>query len=314
MIIINSTFLILNFCEVIKLKLLTLILTIVVIILIKYIINIKKELRSISRQIENTKGEYINIHIGSMDKDLENVAININYLYDQWQKINVQRKDIEEELRQSIANMSHDLRTPLTSILGYLQLVKEGDITLKEKKEYLEIIYKRTKALQKLISNFYDLSRLEGNEYKFNMRKLNLSNILCESIALYYNDLTIKNIEPIIEIEKNIPLIISDENAVIRIFSNLIGNMLKYGEKYIKISIKREGEFIMSEFINYAPSLDITDGEKLFERFFTMDKSRSDKNTGLGLSITKALVNQLGNEIKAEIIDSHLIIKIKWKI
>lgn len=131
---------------------------------------------------------------------------------------------------------------------------------------------------------------------------------------MYYNDFVKKNIEPVIEINEKIDDIISDEAAVERIFSNLIGNMLKYADKDIKISLFQEEKYIVSRFENSAPGINEKDVDKLFDRFYTADKSRSDKNTGLGLAITKALIDKLNNKIEAKLINNKLVIEIKWNI
>ena len=121
-------------------------------------------------------------------------------------------------------------------------------------------------------------------------------------------------INPIIEIDEKVRDIISDENAVNRIFANLINNVIKHGESFVKITLKEDGNKIVTEFINGASDLSEEDMEKIFERIYTADKSRSDRNTGLGLSITRSLVTQLGHEIKAKLEDGKLVISITWNI
>ena len=195
----------------------------IIIVLIAIIIGYKREFKRINKEITNNLDEYVNIKTKSVDKDVENLVQSINLIFDSKQKVVSEKKKSEDELRASITNMSHDLRTPLTSIMGYLQMIKSEKSSETDKKEYMDIVEKRTKSLQQLISSFYDLSRIEGNEYKFNYKKVNLSNILCENIALFYNDFINNNIEPVIEIEEGIKEIISDESAITRIFSNLIG-------------------------------------------------------------------------------------------
>ena len=209
--------------------------------------------------------------------------------------------------------MSHDLRTPLTSIIGYLQMIKSEKSSEADKNEYMDIVEKRTKSLQQLISSFYDLSRMEGNEYNFNYKKVNLSSILCENIAVFYNDFRNNNIEPIIEIDENVKDIISDDGAINRIFSNLITNMIKHGESFVKITLKQENDMIITEFTNKATGLTAENVDKLFDRFYTVDNSRSDRNTGLGLYITKILVEKLDYNIIAQLDNEILKIKIIWK-
>ncbi|WP_300958760.1 sensor histidine kinase KdpD, partial [uncultured Clostridium sp.] len=269
-------------------------------ILSAIILGYKREFRRINKEIINNLDEYINLKTTSIDKDVENLIQSINLIFDSKQKIVAEKKENEEKLRASITNMSHDLRTPLTSIIGYLQMIKSEKQSEGDKKEYIEIVERRTKSLQQLINSFYDLSRIEGNEYKFNYKKVNLSNVLCENIAVFYNDFINNNIEPIIEVEENIKEIISDDVAISRIFSNLIGNMIKHGGNFVRITLKQEDNLIVTEFINNVTEVTEENLDKLFDRFYTVDNSRSDKNTGLGLYITKILVERLGYFIDAK--------------
>lgn len=272
------------------------------------------ELRDIGKDIELNEEEYVNIHTKTTDNDIEFIVAQINYLYDENQKIKVKYKNKEEEIRRSISNMSHDLRTPLTSIIGYIQLIKNENISEYEKKEYIDIVERRTKNLEELISNFYDLSRLEENNYKFNLQKVNLKGILSQNIAMFYDDFVKKNITPEIYMDDNILDIVTDKNAVTRIFSNLISNILKHGDGEVKIILKNEGDYIISKFINYAPNLNENDVDRVFERFYIGDESRSNSSTGLGLSITKSLIKKLGHKIEVSIVNENFIIAIKWII
>ena len=285
----------------------------IIIFLITIIIGYKREFRRINKQITENVDEYANIKTKFVDKDIENLVASINLIFDSRQKIVAEKNKNEEKIREGISNMSHDLRTPLTSIMGYLQMIKSEKSSEADKKEYMDIVEKRTKSLQQLISSFYDLSRMEGNEYNFNYKKVNLSSILCENIAVFYNDFRNNNIEPITEIDENIKDIISDDGAINRIFSNLITNMIKHGESFVKITLKQENDMIITEFTNKATGLTAENVDKLFDRFYTVDNSRSDRNTGLGLYITKILVEKLGYNIIAQLDNEILKIKIIWK-
>ena len=284
----------------------------IIIFLITIIIGYKREFRRINKQITENLDEYANIKTKSVDKDIENLVESINLIFDSRQKIVAEKNKNEEKIRESISNMSHDLRTPLTSIMGYLQMIKSEKSSEADKNEYMDIVEKRTKSLQQLISSFYDLSRMEGNEYNFNYKKVNLSSILCENIALFYNDFRNNNIEPIIEIDENVKDIISDDGAINRIFSNLITNMIKHGESFVKITLRQENDVISTEFINKATRLTEENVDKLFDRFYTVDNSRSDKNTGLGLYITRIIVEKLGHSISSIIDNGYLKIEIIW--
>ncbi|MBU5591246.1 HAMP domain-containing histidine kinase [Clostridium sp. MSJ-4] len=275
-----------------------------------------KEIQSITDQLRksNTVKTNSKILLLSSNKRTKDLTLEINKALEAKQKTEVEYKKIDLELKQAISNVSHDLRTPLTSIMGYIQLMEDDSLSQDEKKQYIDIIKRRTKSLQNLICSFYDLSRLEGKEYRLELKSLNLYNIICDMMASFYNDFLSKGIEPIVNIDEKVSLVIADESAVRRIISNLIQNMLKYGENFIAIFLKEEEDHIIMTFTNDASYLSEDDVKHLFQRFFTRDRTRSGKSTGLGLAITKQLVEQMGHEIFAELLEDKLSIIIKWKI
>lgn len=290
------------------------IIIILIIFLILLIRNIKA-LRFDVQKLNNRKtNELLKIKYPSIE--IEKLIIEIN-------KSIILRKETEEkyrcmdlELRQAIANISHDLRTPLTSIIGYVQLLKDESIDKDVKEEYLNIIEKRSIVLKNLISSFYDLSRLQANEYDLDIEKVNLNNILCEIIAAFYEEISSKGIEPSIDIDENSYKVYGDKKAINRIFTNLINNILKYAKDCVSISLKKENDYIITKFSNRTDEIEEIDVDRIFERFFTVDRMRTGQNTGLGLAITKILVEKQGHEIWAEKDEDLSIISIiiKWKI
>lgn len=264
------------------------------------------------QEINKTK-THKKITLMAPNRKLEDLAEELNKTIDNKRQIETDYENKNLELRRSIANISHDLRTPLTSIIGYIQLLNDEKLTEAERKQYTEIVMSRAKALQLLIGGFFDLSRLEAGEYNFELKPVNLQNVLCEQMAAYYNDFIAKGIEPQIDVDDAAPLVIADENAVKRIFSNLIQNVLKHGSGLIKVDLKQSKNYIITSFTNNAPDLKDEDVAHLFERFYTADRMRSGRNTGLGLAITKSLAEELGCTIGAELKDKKLSIIIKWK-
>lgn len=290
----------------------TILISMIIIFVTLYVL-LRKEVKSITCQLNKINSIKTNskVLLSLRNKNLEKLALEINKTLEEKRKTETEYKKIDLELRQAIANMSHDLRTPLTSIMGYIQLIEDESLPIDEKKEYMDIVKKRAKSLQTLITSFYELSRLEAKEYKFEFKSLSLSNILCDMIASFYNDFINKGIEPAIDIDEKAAMIIADENAVRRVFSNLIQNMIKYGEKSVFISLKQQDKFIIIVFKNDAPNLSVEDASHLFERFFIVDRTRNGNNTGLGLAISKQLLEQMGHEISAELIEGKLSITIK---
>ena len=215
--------------------------------------------------------------------------------------------------RREVANISHDLRTPLTSVIGYIQLLEDEDLSEEEREKYKEILLSRAKSLEGLIEGFYDLSRLESGDYRLELESVNLQNTLCEILASFYNDFESRGIKPQIDIDEKAPPIIVDANAVRRIFTNLIQNVLKHDGKNFSVTLKQEDGLIVTAFANDAPQLGQEDAEHLFERFYTADRMRSGQNTGLGLAIVKELAEKMNARANAELTDGRLNIEVVWE-
>lgn len=285
-----------------------------VVVLILYIM-LKRDVRKFTSQLNEINKEDTNLKlfVSTSDADMRKLAVSINKTIDKKKKVEADYKRVDMELRRAITNVSHDLRTPLTSISGYIQLIDDKNTTEDEKKQYIDIIKRRTKSLRMLIEGFYELSRLDSNECKIELKPLKISDILCDTMVSFYNDFVSKGIEPKLSIDEKSGEILGDENAVRRVFSNLIQNMLRYGEKEVYISLERKGNIITTIFQNDAADLTDEDVSHLFERFFTANKARNGQGTGLGLAITKRLVESMGHEISLKLSDGKLSIIISWK-
>ena len=218
----------------------------------------------------------------------------------------------EKALRQQIANVSHDLRTPLTSILGYLQLLDDPGLAEEERKEYLSVVESRARALQSLITSFYDLSRLEGGEYPLRResRICYRQVINCLSVSTKY--FTEKGFDMDVELDEALPPVWADPGAVLRVFTNLLRNALDHGEGRMSIRLYREGDWLVSSFANQTGELTAEDVPHVFDRFFTSDKMRTGRNTGLGLAIVKALAGQMGCRTEAGLEGDLFRIAVRW--
>lgn len=220
----------------------------------------------------------------------------------------------ERSLRQQIANVSHDLRTPLTSILGYLQLLEDPKLPEGERREYLAVVESRAKALQSLITGFYDLSRLEGGEYPLEQEPVNLYTSLSGLLAAFYNDFTDRNFDMTVELAEHLPPVQADNGGVLRVFTNLIRNALDHGRGKMTVRLWQEGERVVSLFANETDELTAEDMPHIFDRFFTSDKMRTGRNTGLGLAIVKTLAEQMGCQLTAELTDGMFAIRVQWPL
>lgn len=244
------------------------------------------------------------ITISTSDKSMRRLA----------QKLNEQLKELREqrhyfvqgdaELKEAVTNISHDIRTPLTAICGYLELLEEEEMS-KKAVGYLEIIKSRTEILENLTEELFQYSMITAVEEDMEREAVVVNSVLEESIAAFYTTLTEANISPRIEItEKRIVRKLSP-SALSRIFSNLINNAVKYSDGDLEISLSEKGEIVFS---NTASGLNYMQVSKLFERFYTVEDMQ--KSTGLGLSIVKKLVEQMDGRIIAEYRDKKLIISV----
>ena len=220
----------------------------------------------------------------------------------------------EQELRRQIANVSHDLRTPLTSILGYLQLLEGEGLPLEKRAEYLAVIEGRARTLQTFIAAFYDLSRIEGGELPLEREKVDLSRALSDQLAAAYEQIEESGLVMEVDIAPDMPPVWADGGAVTRIFSNLLTNALRHGEDTLTVKLYREGNAVVSAFSNRADGLTAEDAAHVFERFYTADKMRTGQSTGLGLAIVKALAERMGHTVAARWEDGVFTIEVRWSV
>ena len=290
-------------------------LTILIVLLIIFILK-TKEINRLTLELKklNSEGKIEKLRLSLPNKNIENLVVEINTLIDDKRKMENIYKEKDMELREAIANMSHDLRTPLTSIMGYVYLLNDDKLDKEERKEYLRIIEKRSLVLNDLITNFYGLSRIQADQYEIKFEPVNLELVLGEIIAAFYETLDYKFGEPEINIEEGLGPVLGDKQALNRIFTNLIENIIKHGEGEVKISLKKKNKYIVMEFSNKAEELESKDVNRIFEKFFTKDRMRTGQNTGLGLAIVKLLVEKQGQKIEAKKVGNRLVINIIWSL
>ena len=220
----------------------------------------------------------------------------------------------EQELRRQIANVSHDLRTPLTSILGYLQLLEQENLPPEKRQEYFQVIEGRARTLQTFIASFYDLSRIEGGELPLEREKVDLGRALSDQLAAAYQQIEEAGLEMEVELAPDLPAVWADSGAVTRIFSNLLTNALRHGTDTLSVKLYRMGGYVVSAFSNSAPDMTAEDAAHVFERFYTADKMRTGQSTGLGLAIVKALAQRMGHDASARWADGVFTIEVRWVI
>lgn len=245
------------------------------------------------------------IRIQSEINPVNKLVIKINIIIEQLQQVNKKSIVNEESRKKMISNISHDLRTPLTSMLGYMELIFEDDSLDEDKKnEYLKVIYNKGNSLYGLMEEFFQVSKLDSEDIALNFKKLNLSELIRQNIVSFFSDIQKLNIKPKINIGENDIYFVSDEKVINRILSNLIINIIKHGASATELGIdlEEDDKFILINVWDNGVGISSDEIDHIFDRLYTVEKSRSTslKNSGLGLTIVKKLVESLEGTISVQ--------------
>ncbi|MDK4459551.1 HAMP domain-containing sensor histidine kinase (plasmid) [Enterococcus faecalis] len=287
----------------------------IVLIFLVYLRSLKTQIKSITAQLRayNNHESKKKLDIALFNPELETLAEEMNKLMDTIQTVKASKFRTENELKSSISSMSHDLRTPLTSIIGYLQMAQAEEENLKEKREHLSIALKRAKTLESLLHSFFELSVIESADYKMNPERLNLKSLLVETLFGFYDRLHEKQIEPSVHIPDQDVWIVTDELAMTRILENLISNAMRHTKESITVELREKNSTVIFMIKNDAPSLTKHDINFLFDRFYMADQARTNHHAGLGLSIVKSLMEKMEGKITSHIEDGQLVISCEWQ-
>ena len=276
------------------------ILIIVIIILLTYLFLYHNEVKHISKEIDNIKDLDSNtlIHSKYNLKNINNLIYKINNLLTESKNIKIDYGNKNKSLMKMMTNISHDLRTPLTSALGYIDIILKSDLSEEEKKKDLITIEKRLRRLEELISSFFEFSKIISTNKRPALEKINLTSVLEESVIVFYDDYKKNNREILLDCNQRKIIINSNKMLLTRIFENLIGNAYKHSNSDLNIKVEIENK-VKIIFSNELLDNDV-DIDRIFDEFYTLDISRTKEGTGLGLAIAKEFTKQLNGNIYAE--------------
>ncbi|MHC1685132.1 MAG: sensor histidine kinase [Clostridiaceae bacterium] len=279
-----------------------LILIIVILVLIIMFQNIK--IHNISKNIEEViKGNFNErVRIQDYNKTVKSLIVNLNRLIDEFQRIVSLNKQYEEDRKKMISNISHDFRTPLTSMLGYIEMLKDDkNLSEDNRVKYLEVVSSKGETLRSLIEDFFNLAKIDSKDITIDSKKINITEIMRQCVLSFLNDFEVSGIEPAIDIPDKDIFIEADEKAILRILQNLITNSLKYGSegKVIGIKLQESTDSVIIEIYDKGKGIPEEEIPYIFKRLYTVDKSRNSKlkGSGLGLTIVKKLVEKHGGTI-----------------
>lgn len=288
------------------------ILVIIIILLISLILyqfKKKRELRAqltyISERLHDIIDNRSNQQLLVMtdDQELKAILRAVNDLISHNRQIIANYNKTEESMRKMLSNISHDLKTPLTVILGYAEmLAMEEKIKDEERKELNEKVHVKTNEVLQLVNEFFDLAKLEAGDQDIPLTRVNINEICRKNILSFYDVLTAKGFEVAIDIPKTNVYVLGNEEVLGRILNNLISNGITYGGegKVIGLTLECDNEWVTVDIWDKGKGISEYHLDKVFERMYTLEDSRNKlyQGSGLGLTITKRLVEKLGGEIQ----------------
>ena len=272
------------------------VLALCVLTLLIYLLILRSSIREVAEELEEKLRTDTNtlISISTGDSSVQLLASKINRQLQALRKERLKLQTGNDELTTAVTNISHDLRTPLTAICGYLDLLEQEPQSEKSGR-YLAVIRERTDAMRSLTEELFRYSVITATTDELHIESVCLNDVLEQSLAGFYGALSARGITPEIRMPEATVIRKLDAAALRRIFDNILSNAVKYSGGDLAVSLLPDGAVTFS---NSAPLLSRVQLERLFDRFYTVETARSA--TGLGLSIAKLLTEKMDGTITAE--------------
>ena len=273
--------------------------------------DIKKMTNQLEVIIENFGTNEL-VRTNTHSKSLIRFAAKINQLIQLFKEDQQYTQRREKELKQEITNISHDLRTPLTSIKGFSELLTDRSLSETEKEEFLAIIQKKIDNLTMMVDLFYELSQIDSADKQLIMEQQFLDQLVVEAMLMFYDDFEKSQLRIHVD-EVVLPPIIADKKATNRIVTNIIQNALRYAKSYLTITLIEDEKYVWLRAINDVTEFNRTEINRIFDRTFRLDNSRTAGHLGLGLHIVRQLINKQGGKVVADVHKNEFRIDVAFK-
>ena len=284
------------------------VLSILVITLVLRVVTTNIEIRNIIRDLEDITEKDTNILLttSSGDKSIKSLVDSLNKELKKLLSIKREYSKGVFDVKNSAENIAHDIRTPLTVIKGYVDLLEEEDLS-EEGKKCLEIIKGRTRYMKEMTDELF-LSLSMKSRGVLSLFDIDAKSVLEEALVSFYNEFKKKGMTPSIITPNDKVILKADSKALYRVYSNIISNALKYGEGEFNVQMDEKGNITFS---NYAPNMDSVEANKLLDRYYTISAAKA--SSGIGLSISNEILQEMGGELKVRLDNKRLYISIIYK-
>ena len=275
---------------------------------ILYIILLRRQIKSVNNQLVNRRKEQSSqaLHVDLLDSELNKLSANINDALESEKQLRIRVQENERHFRELIANVSHDMRTPLTAVKGYLQMLAHAPYNADDRENY-DMAVKHVNVMQQRVEQFFEYSYYVSRDDAPELLPINLTNEIVESILELFPLYEEAGRKIIFEREK--PAIINADRSMLhRILQNLLNNSLRHSADDTFVSIRNDNTLVISNKVSNPAEIDAA---KLFDRFYTANKARTT-STGLGLSIVKLLADKMNASVSAAIQGDVLEISVKF--
>ncbi|MCR5201349.1 MAG: HAMP domain-containing histidine kinase [Saccharofermentans sp.] len=284
----------------------TLALSLILISLLSQMKSIRSQVHFISRNDTNKR-----ISFYGKSRSFRKLAKDINEIIDSYDDRHDKILREDKEIKDTLTNMSHDIRTPLTSLKGYFELLDQTDDP-EERRKYTNIIYGRIESLSEILETMFLYTKVSNVNFKISIDPIECSKIILETLFEYYDDFQEKGFEVDVDVDEGVR-ILGNEQSLKRIMQNLIRNSLVHGNGEVKLAVKpQEDKTVKISVENLLAEGQDPDPDKVFDRYYKGDASRHTGSSGVGLSVVKKLVESMNGDIKAFVGDGKFRIEISF--
>ena len=259
---------------------------------------IKANIKEITRELKKTRDTDYDrqLRVTLNDRDIEELAKELNLNLDHQKELKLKEESAKKQLEQSVADIAHDLRTPLTVIKGNLQM--------------LDVSSRKAETLKNMVDEFFELSVLESDTQPVGLKQTDIVAFMAQFIIDHETLIRDKGLTPDIDLPEKSVFVEANEELLGRVFSNLLANICKYAKESFKISVSaKDGRVVISNKIASSEDIDVA---HIFDRTYRADKARREGGAGLGLYIAKLLMEKQRGSISAKIAEGRIIFELAW--